>query len=145
VRIGPRTIIGVALALAATAAGGCGSSDEDQIRELVALYHAPESRADAERVCRARTARAEAQMTRLGLAGAGPFAACVSWLDPSELTGAASASVAAPPRSPPKITVRGDRALVVDNRNRLGLRKVAGTWKLDNLVDPSLDGRPPAS
>ena len=120
----------VAAAATALAAGGCGSSDEEQIREVLRAVAHPRDRSDAERACRARTARAKAQMA--GTSFGGDFAECVGWNDPE---GAASASI---PQRPFRedIVIRGDRAeAFIGEGDRVALRKVDGAWKIDSFLD----------
>jgi transposase len=138
-----RSLVAAALALGAFAAAGCGSSDKEEIRAVVKeLQRAGSSKAHGTRVCAVLTARAQAQMTTF-LGGFTGGEGCAEVLgkaqpDPDVVTSGDVAKAT--------VTVRGDRALMhfagADDEP-IGLARVDGEWRIDNILNPTLAEEPP--
>lgn len=143
-RVGP----GAALALAVLAAGcgggaGAGAGDEErEIRAVVGeLQRASATKARAPRACALLTARAKAQLTAfVGAFGGGDSCEEIVGGSDGDTSGLKLGDV-----KRARVSVRGDLA-VVRFRGRsdaIGLARVGGEWRIDNIVDPSLTPAPP--
>jgi len=144
-----RRVALAAVAVLAVAACGCGggsgsgsggsSEDADrEIRAVVAEFARVRDKQQWRRACELLTPRAAAQLTALVGGGADD---CETGLrsgepDDDQLSPARIAGAA--------IEVRGDRALFAPRKNgaRTGLRDVDGQWRIDNVLNPSLEERP---
>ena len=123
-----------AIAAAALAIGGCGASDEEQIREVAKEFVRLDTKKDAQRTCELLTARAEAQLT--AFVGGGECVKAMRKLDSDEDRPSARELNKA------KVRVRGDRALLAFGEQSIGLRKADGDWQVDNVLNASLDEQP---
>lgn len=129
-----------ALALGVLAATGCGGgSAEDEIRAVVGELQRTSARSsDAPRACALLTPRAQAQLTAFlsSFSGGG---SCADVLGRSQenddaLTNGKVGSA--------NVKIRGDRAVLRfsgNDGNELGLARVGGEWRVDNIVNPSLE------
>ena len=124
-----------AIGMAALAIAGCGASDEEQIRAVAKEFLRLDVQENAERVCELMTPRAEAQST--AIVGGGE---CVRALRKTESSDDPPPSPAAVDKA--SLKLRDDRAVLVLEGRGMGLRKVDGDWRLDNMFNPSLDERP---
>jgi hypothetical protein len=130
----------LALALGAGACGGGGSDDSDPratAKEWVTL----DAQKDAERACELMTPRARSQFVGLlgTFSGGSSCVAALSKSEPNEDRPTARDVERA------KLTIRSDRALLSlggANGQPLGMRKVDGDWRVDNVIDPALTERP---
>ncbi len=120
-----------AVAVAALVLGGCGGSDEKDIREVVKTSQRLEDRS---RVCGLMTPRAQAQAT--ALFGGGSCARLELERDEDAPTNSEIDKAS--------LKVRGDRAVLSFGGEDpdLGLRKVDGRWLIDNTINASLDEKP---
>ncbi len=122
------------------AIGGCGSTDEEQIRDAVkTVQTAPRDMDGAERVCSRLTARAEAQFTAF-LGAFGGSQDCVKLFAKAETDDSGDTQL---DLDGAKITIRGDRAVIAaKDGDKIGLREVDGDWKIDNVINPMVEERP---
>ena len=121
------------LAAAAVSVGGCGASDEEQIRAVTKEFMRLDAK-DADRACDLITARAQAQLT--AFVGNGECEKVLQKVDqsdeqpkPQEIDRAA-------------LKIRDDQAVLRIDEQPLGLRKVDGEWRVDNLFNPRLVEEP---
>ena len=127
----------------ALVASACGASDEDQIRANVSEWFKLDRKQDAKRACELMTPRAEAQLTGL----AGSFSGDAGG-DCEKVLGSTEQDDDQP--SPGdvrrgRLAIRDERAVLSlpgDDPQPMGLRKVDGEWRIDNMINPSLDERP---
>jgi hypothetical protein len=87
-----------------------------------------------QRACSLLTARARAQLTALLALGGGRLS-CEQALG---RTGDGDVLTLAPIDNA-KVAIRADRAIVGDRTAPVGLRRLGGEWRIDNVLDPSLD------
>lgn len=121
------------LAGAALSVGGCGASDEEEIRAVTKEFMRLGAK-DADRACELITARAQAQLTVF--VGNGECEEVLKEVEqsdeqakPSEVDKAA-------------LKIRDDRAVLRIDKQSLGLRKVDGKWRVDNLFNGKLVEEP---
>ena len=124
----------IPLAVAALSLGGCGTSDEEQIRGVAREFVRLDAAKDAGRLCELITPRAQAQLT--AFVGNGE---CVKTLKKVE-----QSDEQPKPRKIDKaaLKVRDDRAVLTIDEQRIGLRKVDGKWRVDNLFNARLVEKP---
>ncbi len=136
-----RLLVTAAVALAMlAAAAGCGTSDEDEIRAVTGeVQRSLKGKKDLARACELLTPRAEAQLSALLGASAGDR--CVDVVGGADEAGEdpTAAEIAAA-----TIRVRDDLAVLdaAGDDADVGLARVDGNWRVDNVLNPSLD--PPA-
>ena len=118
------------LAAAALSAGGCGASDEEEIRAVTKEFMRLDAK-DADRACELITARAQAQLTVF--AGDGECEKALRKVEQDEGEQPKPREIDKAP-----LKVRDDRAVLTIDDQRLGLRKVDGTWRVDNLFNGML-------
>jgi hypothetical protein len=112
--------------------GGCGASDEEEIRAVAKEFNRLDAK-DAERACELITTRAEAQLT--AFVADGGNGDCVKALqqveqsDEQPTPGEIDKAV---------LKIRDDRAVLNFDEQPLGLRKVDGDWQIDNLFNARL-------
>lgn len=137
------------LGVAALAGGGCGSDSDGgaggsggdakaKIRAVLTEFEEVRDRRQWQRACGLLTPRAAAQMTAIVGGGADDCATSLRRSEPEDDLLSAAQSARA------SITVRGDRALFVARKDgpRAGLRDVDGDWRIDNILNPSLEEPP---
>ena len=114
--------------------GGCGASDEEQIRGVAKEFMQLDAK-DADRACELITPRAQAQLT--AFVGDGECVKALQKIEqsdeqpkPREIDEAA-------------LKIRADRALLSIGEQPLGLRKVDGEWRVDNFFNAKLVEDPP--
>lgn len=129
-----------AVVVASCALGGCGSSDEDDVRDVTRAYVAALRDMDGRRACALMTMRASVQLrARLATfedaAGSCENVVGNTRADRSRTPAAAGNAM---------LRVRGDRAALTfgDHADPLGLRRVDGSWRVDNILNPRIDERP---
>ena len=125
----------------ALGAGACGTSDEDEIRATATEWIKLSGKKDAKRACELMTPRAQVQVTGfLGSFGGG--GSCVKVLASSESN---DDQLSARDVEKAKVAIRDDLALLTapgSDAQQIGLRKVDGDWRLDNIINPTLTDRP---
>ena len=121
------------LAAAALSVGGCGASDEEEIRSVTKEFMRLDAK-DADRACELITARAQAQLT--AFVGDGECETALKKVENSDEQ--------PKPREIDKaaLKIRDDRAVMTLDEQRLGLRKVDGDWRVDNLFNATLVDEP---
>ena len=129
--------LGLIAMVASAAISGCGSSDEQQIRDTVSALERSLDKQDAGRACELLTARAEAQYATI----AGLFvprdgcADAVRNVERSDDQKLSQRSI-----DTAKVSIRDDLAILGVGRKdrRVGLRRVDGDWQVDNVLNPNL-------
>ena len=134
------SLAGATLVLA-LGAGACGGSDEQDARATATQWLTLDHKKHAKRTCELMTPRAQSQF--IGLLGsfAGSSGGCVGLFGKTEPS---DDSPSARDVAKGKLTIRGDRALLsfAGEEMPMGLRKVDGEWRVDNVINASLDERP---
>lgn len=122
------------LAVAALGLGACGASDEEEIRAVTKEFMRLGAK-DADRACELITARAQAQLT--AFVGDGECEKVLGEVEQDE-------EEQPKPREIDKaaLKIRDDRAVMMLDEQPLGLRKVDGEWRVDNLFNGTLDEKP---
>ena len=133
IKIRRRVSVPILVAAAALGLGGCGGSDEEDIRAVAKEFIRLDAK-DAERACELITPRAQAQLTVF--AGNGE---CVKALRQVENDGDKPAPGEIDKAA---LKIRDDRALLSLDESRMGLRKVDGDWRVDNLFNATLVEEP---
>jgi hypothetical protein len=129
-----------AVVVAGCALGGCGSSDEDEIRDVSRAFLAALRHNDGRHACELMTLRASAQL-RAQLAtwqdAAGSCENVIKNTRPDQSRAPAAVSKA-------RLTSRSDLAVLRfgGDTEPLGLRRVDGSWRVDNLLNPRLNETP---
>ena len=129
----PHLLKAVVLAGATLAIAGCGTSDEEEIRGVVTEFMRLGPK-DAARECELLTPRAVAQLT-----------AFVGGEDCEKALRKVEQSDERPtPAEVDKATlkIRADRAVLSLDGMPMGLRKVDGDWRVDNMFNGTLDEEP---
>ena len=133
----------LALALGACGGGSGGSagSDPDDARATAKEWVALNPNRDAKRACDLMTARAQSQFTGLlaSFTGGDGCVEALSRTEPNEDRPTARDIERA------RLRIRGDRALLSiggANGQPLGMRKVDGDWRVDDIINPTLTERP---
>lgn len=133
-------LVVMAVAVTGCALGSCGSSDEDEIREVSKVFLGALSHKDGDRACGLMTTRASVQL-RADFAvyqdATGNCENIVRNTRPMLRVQEAAVAKAA-------LAVRHDRAVLRfrGDDDPLGLRRVDGSWRVDNLLNPSVDQTP---
>jgi len=132
----------LAVAVAALALGGCGKSDDEQIRSAVRDLRAALEKKDAERACGLLGPNAEAQYVAI-LSSVSRARGCAELVRQSDTDDEDVASARRQVANA-KITVRGDMAMLAGSGDEgpIGLRKIDGDWQVDDLLTPSLNEPP---
>lgn len=133
------SLAGAVLALA-LGAGACGGSDEEDVRATLKEWVDLDQKKDPERTCELMTPRAQAQL--VGMLGS--FAKADSCREVMRKSDPDEDQYSAGEVKKSKIAIRGDLAVVSvagDEEQRIGMRKVDGEWRLDNMINPSLKKR----
>jgi hypothetical protein len=131
----------MAVAVTGCALGSCGTSDEDEIRDVSRVFLGALSHKDGHRACELMTTRASVQL-RAGFAvfqdATGNCENIVSNTRPDGTRAPAAAVGKA------RLTVRDDRAVLRfrGDKDPLGLRRVDGSWRVDNVLNPRVDETP---
>lgn len=126
--------------VAGCALGGCGGSDEDDIRDVSRAFFAALRVKDGPRACALMTMRASVQL-RAQLAtfqdAAGSCENVIRNTGPDPSRTPATVGKA-------RVAVRGDRAVLRfgGDSDPLGLRRVGGSWRVDNILNPRIDEPP---
>lgn len=129
-----------AILVLALGAGACGGSDEEDIRATATEWFELDRKADAKRACALMTPRAEGQF--IGLLGTfGGSGSCVELFAKSESD---DDQPSARDIEKGNVAIRGDRAVlsIRGEEQSMGLRKVDGEWRIDNVLNASLDEPP---
>jgi len=135
-------LLSLVTTVACVGLSGCGSSDEEQIRATVNDWTRALESKDAGRACDLLGPRGEAQFTTLmsTFGGAGRCEDLVKRLDSSD------DEERLRPRDvkTAKIAVRGDLATLTGRGSdqAVGMRRIDDEWRIDDLLDPSLQERP---
>ena len=124
------------LTIAALALGGCGKSDEEQIRSVASEFDHAVDRKDPGRACELLGPNAEAQLVAMA-SGFSRARGCAEFFKRSEPDDEGP-SLTSPDDA--KVRVRGDLATLTGRRDdeAIGLRKIDGDWRIDDLFLPSL-------
>lgn len=135
-----RSSMAGAMLVLALGAGACGGSDEQDIRAAARGWVTLGNK-DAKRQCEQMTPRAQAQITGLmgSFSGGG---SCVEVLSKTE---SGDDRPTAKDVDKAKLAIRGEFAVLSlpgEGDQNMGLRKVDGEWKIDNMINPSLTERP---
>ena len=127
----------------ALGAGACGGSDEEDIRATAKEWIKFDGRKDAKRACALMTERAQSQITGLlgSFSGGGDCVAVIAKSEPDDDQPTARDVDKA------KLTIRDDRAVLSlagggRDAQPMGLRRVDGDWRVDNMINPTLTERP---
>lgn len=130
------------MTVAALALGGCGKSDEEQIRSAVRDLGRALEKKDGERACELLGPNAQAQYIAIlsGFSRARGCAELVRRSEPDEENVASARRQV----TNAKVTVRGDHAMLAGSRDEgpIGLRKIDGDGRIEDLLTPSLDEAP---
>ncbi len=129
----------VMLTVAALGLGACGESDEEQIRSAARDFVQAMKDKDAERACELLGPRGEAQFVAL----LGTFAGltkCAELVEQSE-GDEEEPELSERDIASAKVAIRGDLATLTGKGDDepMGLRKIDGEWRIDNIINPSLD------
>ena len=132
----------LALAVVTVALAGCGKSDEEQIRSVVTDLGRSFEKKDGRRACQLLGPNAEAQYVAM-LSGFSRARGCADLVRRSDPEDEAVTSARRQVNNA-KITVRGDLAMLAGGADAgpVGLRKIDGDWRVDDLLTPSLDEPP---
>lgn len=128
----------VVLAVAALGLGACGESDEEQIRSVAREFGQSMKDKDAQRACELLGPRAEAQFVAL----LGTFAGLTQCADLVKQTdGGDDPELSARDIASAKVAIRDDVATLTAKGadERIGLRKIDGEWRIDDIINPSLN------
>ena len=127
----------VAVCLLALGAGGCGASDEEQIRDAVADLSRAVDKKDAGRACEVLSFRAEAQFAGFASVFSGATT-CEEVMKAGEPDDEQRLTPKAIEQA--KVTIRDDLALLRARKDEgaVGLRNIDGEWRVDNILNPSL-------
>jgi hypothetical protein len=128
-----------AVVVAGGALGGCARSDEDEIRDASKTFFAALRDNDGQQACAITTIRASVQL-RAQLATFQEASGSCENIVRNTRTG--SPAAAAVDRA--RLTVRGDRAVLTfgGDADPLGLRRVGGSWRVDNVLNPRINETP---
>lgn len=143
-----RWVVFMAVAVTGCALGSCGSSDDDEIREVSKAFLRALSHKDGDRACGLMTARASVQLRAQFAFNEDAAGNCENIVrNTRPMLRARVAAVATA-----TLSVRHDLAVLrfdadpdplrLGRVDPLGLRRVDGSWRVDNLLNPSVHETP---
>jgi hypothetical protein len=131
----------MAVAVTGCALGSCGSSDEDEIRDVSKVFLGALSHKDGGRACELMTTRASVQLRASFAAFQDATGNCENIVSNTRPDGTRAHAAAV---GKARLTVRDDRAVLRfrGDADPLGLRRVDDSWRVDNLLNPRVDETP---